>query len=210
MIEITNINIPIYLVDDDKSVRDSLQFMLESYQLKVTAFENGDQFLKNAVLDKPGCAILDSRMPVLTGQMVHQQLKEKNSFLSVIFLTGHGDVPMAVDAMNEGAFDFLQKTVDSEKLIAAITNACQFSMDNRIKHEAVNAYRALTHREKDLLILIVKGYKNKEIAERLIVSMRTVEVHRSNLMKKFNSKTIAELIIQYGYVVDLEGLSNNI
>lgn len=203
MIEITDINIPIYLVDDDKSVRDSLQFMLESYQLKVTAFESGEQFLKNAVLDKPGCAILDSRMPILTGQMVHQQLKQQNSFLSVIFLTGHGDVPMAVEAMNKGAFDFLQKTADSKTLVNSIIKACHHSVENAPKHNAVKAYNRLTLREKELLKLLVQGYKNQKLSERLAISVRTVEVHRSNVMKKFNSKTIAELIIQYGYVVDL-------
>lgn len=196
--------LPVYVVDDDESVRDSLAFVLEGYDFNVTTFEDGQAFIDNATIDKPGCVVLDSRMPKLRGQEVHVILNQRNSPLSVIFLTGHGDVPMAVDAFKLGAFDFFQKPVDAEKISAAITKACKQSLLRTEQLSSVTAYQSLTEREKGILKLIVKGKRNQKIADELCIAVRTVEVHRSSLMKKFRAKTVTDLVLRYGDVINLE------
>lgn len=193
-------DIPVYIVDDDESVRDSLAFMLESYDFTVSTFVDGKAFIDQAKLAEPGCVILDSRMPNLRGQQVHTFLNEQQSPLAVIFLTGHGDVPMAVDALKLGAIDFFQKPVDGEKLAQAITKACMHSVQKAQQVEVLAAYQALTEREKAILKLIVKGLRNQQIADQLCIAVRTVEVHRSRLMKKFKAKTVADLVMQYSEV----------
>lgn len=193
-------DIPVYIVDDDESVRDSLAFMLESYDFTVSTFVDGKAFIDQAKLAEPGCVILDSRMPNLRGQQVHTFLNEQQSPLAVIFLTGHGDVPMAVDALKLGAIDFFQKPVDGEKLAQAITKACMHSVQKAQQVAVLTAYRALTEREKVILKLIVKGLRNQQIADQLCIAVRTVEVHRSSLMKKFKAKTVADLVMQYSEV----------
>ncbi len=197
-------SLPVYVVDDDESVRDSLAFVLEGYDFDVTTFEDGQAFIDNAAIDKPGCVVLDCRMPKLRGQEVHAILNQRNSPLSVIFLTGHSDVPMAVDALKLGAFDFFQKPVDGKKISVAINKACKQSLLRDIQLVAVAAYHSLTERENGILKLIVKGKRNQQIADELCIALRTVEVHRSSLMKKFQAKTVADLVLQYGDVMNLE------
>lgn len=191
-------NLPVYVVDDDQSVRESLAFLLEEYEFNVAVFSDGQHFLDNAALTQPGCVILDSRMPVLRGQQVHQHLRDNQSPLAVIYLTGHGDVPMAVDALQAGAVNFFQKPVNAEQLVAAINLALENSMQQLDKLASIDAYQSLTEREKDILRLIVAGKRNQKIADELCIAMRTVEVHRASLLKKFAAKTVAELAYIYG------------
>lgn len=190
--------LPVFVVDDDESVRDSLAFMLEEYGFSVLAFENGQAFLDSVNIQNAGCVILDSRMPHLRGQQVHQILNDAQSPLAVIYLTGHGDVPMAVDALQAGAVNFFQKPVKGDELAQAILKGLSKSSENANIAIAKSAYASLTSREKDLLCLIIAGKRNAYIADKLCIAMRTVEVHRSNLLKKFSAKTVAELAYTYG------------
>ena len=197
-----DVSVPVYVVDDDESVRDSLAFMLGGYDIYVTTYAGGQAFLDNAEIMQPGCVSLDSRMPGLRGQEVQAILTQCHSPLSIIFLTGHGDVSMAVDAFKSGAVDFLQKPVDGEKLVQAITIAAEKSLVRSEQLSALLSYQSLTERELDILLLLVQGKRNQQIANDLCIAVRTVEVHRSSLMKKFNAKTIAELVLQYGLAVN--------
>ncbi|ACY51198.1 tetrathionate reductase two-component response regulator [Vibrio antiquarius] len=190
--------LPVYVVDDDESVRDSLAFMLEEHGFNVTTFADGQSFLDEVDVQQAGCIILDSRMPNLRGQQVHQFLNEAHSPLAVIYLTGHGDVPMAVDALQAGAVNFFQKPVKGDELAQAILHGQMQSAASLDMVAARAAYESLTPREKDILRLIIAGKRNIRIADELCIAMRTVEVHRANLLKKFSAKTVAELAYIYG------------
>lgn len=190
--------LPVFVVDDDESVRDSLAFMLEEHGFNVTTFADGQSFLDEVDVQQAGCIILDSRMPNLRGQQVHQILNQANSPLAVIYLTGHGDVPMAVDALQAGAVNFFQKPVKGDELAQAILQGQAQSAANLDMAAAKSAYDSLTPREKDILRLIIAGKRNIRIADELCIAMRTVEVHRANLLKKFSAKTVAELAYIYG------------
>lgn len=193
-----NTQLPVYVVDDDESVRDSLAFMLEEHDFKVTTFADGQLFLDSVDITKPGCVILDSRMPKLRGQQVHQILNEANSPLATIYLTGHGDIPMAVDALQEGAIHFFQKPVKGDELVQAIMDGQTQSAAKLDWVDAKACYDSLTKREKDILRLIISGKRNIRIADELCIAMRTVEVHRASLLKKFSAHTVAELAYIYG------------
>ncbi|MFH4893996.1 response regulator transcription factor [Vibrio sp. Y42_MX_L11] len=190
--------LPVFVVDDDESVRDSLAFMLEEHDFNVTTFADGQSFLDEVDVQQAGCIILDSRMPNLRGQQVHQILNQANSPLAVIYLTGHGDVPMAVDALQAGAVNFFQKPVKGDELAQAILQGQVQSAANLDMAAAKSAYESLTPREKEILRLIIAGKRNIRIADELCIAMRTVEVHRANLLKKFSAKTVAELAYIYG------------
>ena len=190
--------LPVFVVDDDESVRDSLAFMLEEHDFSVTTFADGQAFLDGVDIHQAGCVILDSRMPNLRGQQVHQILNEAKSPLAVIYLTGHGDVPMAVDALQAGAVNFFQKPVKGDELAQAILKGQVQSAANLDIAGAKVAYESLTPREKDILRLIIAGKRNIRIADELCIAMRTVEVHRASLLKKFSAKTVAELAYIYG------------
>lgn len=187
----------VYLVDDDDSVRRSLGFMLEGYGFEVQAFEDAEHFLQAQLLEQPGCLILDMRMPGLSGAQLQQLLNERNSPLAVIFLTGHGDVPLAVDALKSGAVDFFQKPADGARLAEAVTKALSHSAEIAKRRKLQGIYQALTPREKEILHLIAKGYKNQQIADELCIAMRTVEIHRSNLMKGMQVNSLAEMLLIY-------------
>ncbi|MCR9537950.1 response regulator transcription factor [Vibrio alginolyticus] len=190
--------LPVFVVDDDESVRDSLAFMLEEHDFNVTTFADGQSFLDEVNIHQAGCVILDSRMPNLRGRQVHQVLNQANSPLAVIYLTGHGDVPMAVDALQAGAVNFFQKPVKGDELARAILQGQAQSATKLDMAAAKSAYESLTPREKDILRLIIEGKRNIRIADELCIAMRTVEVHRANLLKKFSAKTVAELAYIYG------------
>ncbi|HDM8147325.1 response regulator transcription factor [Vibrio harveyi] len=192
---------PLYIVDDEEPVLESMAFMLESYGYEVEAFSSGIDFLNNAELSAPGCVLLDSRMPEMRGQDVHHVMNEKFSPICVIYLTGHGDIPMAVDALKDGALDFFQKPVDGNALVVAVDNAMAQSLKNGEKLSAKQVLQNLTKREKEVLGLVVKGMKNQEMADSLCVSLRTIEVHRSNVMKKLEAESLAVLIRKVGHLI---------
>ncbi|MGR6831685.1 response regulator transcription factor [Aliivibrio wodanis] len=196
----SKINMPVYVVDDDESVRDSLAFMLEEHDFNVTTFDDGQTFIEQVDLSQPGCVVLDSRMPILRGQEVQQRLNQQQSPLSVIFLTGHGDVPMAVDALKLGAVDFFQKPVDGRQLALAIDKAMAHSLNQYAYQKNKSVFDSLTEREMEILKLIVKGNRNQQIADELCVAVRTIEVHRSSLMKKCQAKTVADLVMSFANI----------
>ncbi|PMN70752.1 response regulator transcription factor [Enterovibrio norvegicus] len=192
---------PVYVVDDEEPVRDSLVFMLESFDLQLRDFDSGKAFLAGVDISQPGCVILDSRMPEMRGQDVHAFLIEARSPLAVIFLTGHGDVPMAVDALKDGAVDFFQKPVDGEPLVKAIEKALVYSFKRAEDVSIENRYENLTEREKDVLKLVLKGQTNQQMSTTLCVSLRTIEVHRGNMMKKFEATNVADLVLRLSTLV---------
>ncbi|WP_191117260.1 response regulator transcription factor [Vibrio campbellii] len=191
----------LYIVDDEESVLESMAFMLESYGYEVETFSSGVDFLNEVNLSAPGCVLLDSRMPDMRGQDVHQMMNEKLSPISVIYLTGHGDIPMAVDALKDGALDFFQKPVDGNALVMAVDDAMAQSLKNGEKLGAKQVLQSLTKREREVLGLVVKGMKNQEMADLLCVSLRTIEVHRSNVMKKLEAESLAVLIHKVGHLI---------
>lgn len=192
------LNVPIYIVDDDPSVREALRYMLEGYDFQVFDFESGDDFLARIdVSAEPGCLILDSKMPGISGQEVHDQLNKLGTTLSVIFLTGHGDVPMTIKAFRNGANDFFQKPISASELLPSIRLAQKMSLLRYQKHCNETLFSTLTDREKELFYLVAGGLINKKIADKLCISLRTVEVHRAKMMLKLNTDNITDLIKFY-------------
>lgn len=186
--------IPVYLVDDDDAVREALRYVLEGYGFSVLDFNSGDSFLAQAPFNAPACLILDSRMPGLSGQQVHQQLNSTGACIEVIFLTSHGDLPMAVKAFRDGACDFHQKPINAADLIPSLKKAQRSSLRRYRNQLYREQFAALTKREAQLFELVVKGLMNKQIAEVLCISLRTVEVHRSKMMERLGATCIADLI----------------
>lgn len=193
----------VYLVDDDASVLRSLSFMLESYDFQVREFVSAEAFIAAEVWQRTGCVILDMRMPGLSGQQLHQLLRQHQSPLAVIYLTGHGDVPLAVDALKQGAVDFFQKPADGAMLAQAVTKAMQSSQANALRQQQLQTYQKLTPREREILKLIAKGYKNQQIADELFIAVRTVEIHRANLMRGMQVDSLAELMLTYAAIADV-------
>ncbi|MGY3943974.1 response regulator transcription factor [Aeromonas tecta] len=192
--------LPLYLVDDDRAVLDSLGFMLESCDLALSCFDDGERFLAEVALHQPACLILDCRMPGLSGPELQQRLKEAQSPIAILFLTGHGDVPLAVESLKQGAVDFLQKPVQLAPLLSAIERAWQATQATATHLEHQRAYRRLTPREHQLLQLIALGHKNQQIAQALCISVRTVEVCRASLMRRLEVDSLAELMLLYADV----------
>ncbi|MGS0728192.1 response regulator transcription factor [Shewanella sp. 0m-11] len=188
------INGPVYLVDDDEAIVDSISFLMDGYGYKPSCFSSGVRFLAEIDLSQAGCVILDARMPGLTGPQVQQLLTQAKSPLSVIFLTGHGDVPMAVDAFKNGAFDFFQKPVQGNLLSQSIAKGLAYSVRQhwKLTHQAL--IDTLTEREAQIFDLVIAGNTNKQMANELCVALRTIEVHRSKLMSKLGVSNLAELV----------------
>ena len=204
-----SLELPVYLIDDDDSVRRSLRFMLESYGLKIIDFDSAEAFFTAVDLTLPGCALVDVRMPGLSGPQLHLELVAKNSPLAVIYLTGHGDVPMAVEALKLGAVDFFQKPADGAKLAEAVLKALEHAKTHYQDNQYLDTYQALTPREREILNLIAQGLKNQEIADSLCIAMRTVEIHRANLMKGMQVGSLAEMMLIYSRIADRLRLEDN-
>ncbi|MGE6433728.1 response regulator transcription factor [Shewanella baltica] len=204
-----SLELPVYLIDDDDSVRRSLRFMLESYGLKITDFDSAEAFFTAVDLTLPGCALVDVRMLGLSGPQLHLELVAKNSPLAVIYLTGHGDVPMAVEALKLGAVDFFQKPADGAKLAEAVLKALEHAKTHYQDNQYLETYQALTPREREILNLIAQGLKNQEIADSLCIAMRTVEIHRANLMKGMQVGSLAEMMLIYSRIADRLRLEDN-
>ncbi len=192
---------PLYLVDDDEAVLDSLRFMLESCdERQLLSFADGERFLAEVDLHQPACLILDCRMPGLSGTEVQQRLKAAQSPIAILFLTGHGEVPLAVESLKLGAVDFLQKPVQLAPLLAAIERAEQATLSAATRLAQLAAFERLTPRERQLLQLIARGHKNQQIAQDLCISVRTVEVCRASLMKRLAVNSLAEMLLRYAQV----------
>lgn len=188
----------VYIVEDDDAVRDSLQLVLESVGHTVVPYPNANAFLDQYDADMAGCLVLDIRMPGMNGMELQRKLNERNSILPIIFVTGHGDVPMAVEAMQQGAVDFVQKPYREQDLLEKITAAFAVDKDNResLQQRQVIATRlqSLTPRELDVLRLMIEGKANKVIAIDLDISQRTVEIHRARVMEKLDAHSLAHLV----------------
>lgn len=192
---------PLYLVDDDEAVLDSLRFMLESCdERQLLSFSDGERFLAEVDLHQPASLILDCRMPGLSGPEVQQRLKAAQSPIAILFLTGHGEVPLAVESLKLGAVDFLQKPVQLTPLLAAIARADQATQAAATRLAQLAAFERLTPRERQLLQLIARGHKNQQIAQDLCISVRTVEVCRASLMKRLAVNSLAEMLLRYAQV----------
>jgi FixJ family two-component response regulator len=188
----------IYIVDDDEGVRNSLRFLLKSVGHVCQTLASANEFLETYQPKQPGCLILDVRMPGMSGLELQQQLNLRGAIIPVIFITGHGDVPMAVEAMQHGASDFLQKPFRDQDLLDRIQRALERDVRNRAalaEHERIRAsFDSLTPREREVLALMTRGKSNKVMAAELGVSQRTVDIHRGRVMDKTGAASFAQLL----------------
>ena len=191
----------VYIVDDDEAVRDSLRWLLEGNGFSVKVFSNAEELLdfsKSLSHDMVGCLILDVRMPGITGVELHDVLLKEGINIPVIFITGHGSVSLAVKSMKKGAIDFLEKPFSDEEICRLVDSSLQKARDVSDKREvnlkAQELLAKLTPRENQVLERITAGRLNKQIADDLNISIKTVEAHRANIMTKVEARTVAELI----------------
>jgi len=188
----------IFVVDDDAAVRDALKLLLRSVGHAVETFGSAQEFLDAYGEDRAGCLVLDIRMPGMSGLELQQKLNEQHSILPIIFITGHGDVPMAVEAMQAGAVDFIQKPFRDQDLIDRINQALEKDSSNRAalgeRNDIRRRLETLTPREREVLDLVVHGKANKVIAGDLKLSQRTVEIHRARVMEKMQASSLAHLV----------------
>jgi FixJ family two-component response regulator len=188
----------VFVVDDDAGVRASIRLLLKSAGLPATPLASAQEFLDAYDPSQPGCLVLDIRMPGMSGLELQQELNRRGAVLPVLFMTGHGDVPMAVEAMKHGAFDFLQKPFRDQDLIDRIQKALLRDQENRAalhEHSRIREQlAALTSRELQVLDLLTQGKQNKVMAAELGISQRTVEIHRAHVMEKLGASSVAQLV----------------
>ncbi|MBT0571044.1 response regulator transcription factor [Curvibacter sp. CHRR-16] len=188
----------VYVVDDDEAVRDSLQWLLEGKGYRVRCFDSAETFLARYDTREVACLIADVRMGGMTGLELQTRLMEAKSPLPIVFITGHGDVPMAVDSMKKGAMDFIQKPFNEEQLVPLVERMLDVAKDAFAEHQQAANRDALlsklTLRESQVLERIVAGRLNKQIADDLGISIKTVEAHRANIMEKLGANTVADLL----------------
>jgi FixJ family two-component response regulator len=188
----------VYIVDDDNGVRSSIRILMKSVGLPATTFASAQEFLAAYHATQGGCVVLDIRMPGMSGLELQQELNQRGAVIPVIFITGHGDVPMAVEAMRHGAFDFLQKPFRDQDLIDRVQQALlrdRETRDGLKEHGRIRAHLAsLTARERQVLDLLIAGKANKAMAHELSLSQRTVEIHRAHVMEKMAARSIAQLV----------------
>jgi len=188
----------IYVVDDDPSVRDSMELMLKSVGFNVKTLGSAQDFLKADLQEDLGCLVLDVRMPGMSGLDLQEKLVSAKTPMPVVFITGHGTVPMSVRAMKAGAVDFLQKPFEEQDLLDAINRAVARQRERKSKKDEVEKLqrrlKALTPREHEVFSLLVTGMANKEIAYELGTSERTIKAHRARIMEKMNAGSLADLV----------------
>jgi FixJ family two-component response regulator len=188
----------VFVVDDDEGVREGLSLLFESIGQQCELYSSASEFLESFDPSKEGCLVLDVRMSGMSGLDLQEKLKELDSSLPVIFITGHGDIPMAVESMRQGALDFIRKPFREQDLLDAINEALAFERGcrNKVKDqkERVDKLASLTQREHEIFWRVADGEMNKVIGFDLGISERTVEVHRSQAMKKLGARTLAQLV----------------
>jgi len=191
----------IFVVDDDEAVRLSTEMLIRSMGLRVESFESAAEFLEDFDPQQPGCVILDIRMPGMSGLELQEHINGIGATIPIVFVTGHGDVPMAVTAMKAGAVDFIQKPFRDQELIDRVHAALDRDSENREQSRAKEKIQAhvdlLTTRELEVMNLVVDGRANKEIAFDLGLSPRTVEIHRARVMSKMNAGSLPDLVRKY-------------
>ena len=188
----------IFVVDDDDAVRDSLSDLIDSVGLEVATYSSAHEFLDVYDNAERGCLVLDIRMPGMSGLELQERLNDRGSTLPIVFITGHGDVPMAVEAMKRGAVDFIQKPFRDQELLDRINLALEQNRRRRAaeetKQDIAGRIASLTRREREVMEMVIQGKANKVIAIDLGLSQRTVEVHRAHVMDKMKARTLAELV----------------
>ena len=193
-----NKNPLVMVVDDDSGVRNAMRALLKSVGLNSTLYPSAQEFLGSYDPNQPGCLLLDIRMPGMSGMELQQELNLRGAVIPVIFMSGHADIPMAVEAMQHGAFDFLQKPFRDQDLLDRIQRAIAKDGERRValgeRARIKTHLESLTDREREVLELLTKGKQNKQIAQDLGVSPRTIEIHRARVMEKMDAHSIAELV----------------
>jgi two-component system response regulator FixJ len=188
----------VMVVDDDAGVRNAMRALLKSVGLSSALFASAQEFLTSYQPSQQGCLVLDIRMPGMSGLELQQQLNLRGAVIPVIFMSGHADIPMAVEAMQHGAFDFLQKPFRDQDLLDRIQRAIAKDAELRRslgEHDRIRTHlEELTPREREVLDFMTQGLQNKAIAQKLSVSPRTIEIHRARVMEKMNASSIAELV----------------
>ena len=188
----------VFVVDDDDAVRNSLRMLLKSAGVHAEASASAQEFLSTYEVTQPGCLVLDVRMPGMSGLEMQHELNLRGATIPVIFITGHGDIPMAVEAMQHGAFDFLQKPFRDQELLDRVQRALVRDADYRARLRQTDRIRerlaSLSPREREVLDLVTQGKANKMVAGDLGVSQRTVEIHRTHVMQKMEAGSLAELV----------------
>ena len=188
----------VFVVDDDPSVRSSLKFLLSTVGLQVESFDSADAFLHNHSPDRTSCLVLDVRLPGLSGLDFQRELSARNISIPIVFLTGHGDIPMSVRAMKAGAVEFLTKPFRDQDLLDAVRIALERDRARRENGKEVAALKqcfdSLTSREQEVISLVVSGMLNKQIADQLGTAESTVKVQRSRAMEKMHAESVADLV----------------
>jgi FixJ family two-component response regulator len=188
----------VYIVDDDEAVRGALHLLLKSAGYVTAAFDSAQAYLSRYSTQQPGCLVLDVRMPGMSGLELQQELNRRGAIIPVVFISGHGDIPMAVEAIHAGAFDFLEKPFKDQDLLDRVAKALAADALLRTQHiEAASVQTlltTLTPREHEVLDMLVAGKPNKVMAADLNLSQRTVEVHRARVMEKMHARSLAQLV----------------
>ena len=192
----------VFVVDDDPSVRSSLKFLMSSVGLQVESFDSADALLQRKLPDSPSCLVLDVRLRGLSGLDFQRELAARNCHMPIIFITGHGDIPMSVRAMKAGAVEFLTKPFRDQDLLDAVRIALEKDRERRERKKEVSdlkeRFNSLTPREQKVISMVVSGMLNKQIADQLGTAENTVKVHRSRAMEKMQAQSVAELVKMIG------------
>lgn len=187
----------VYIVDDEAAVRDALHLLLKREPFAVEVCDSAEDFLARPLAERHGCAIVDVRMPGMDGLQLQEELGRRSIALPIIFLTGHGDIPMSVRAIKGGAVDFLTKPVAAERLLqaihAALIESRRLQTRTSSNRQAASSLAQLTEREREVMLLALAGHPNKEIARRLGISHRTVEIHRAHILRKTGAANLLDL-----------------
>ena len=188
----------VYVVDDDEPVRDSIGMLLDTVDIPHESYQSATDFIEGYQGHQNGCLVLDIRMPGMSGLELQDHLKQCEDPLPIIFITGHGDIPMAVEAMKKGAVDFIRKPFRDQELLDRVQEALTWDAENREQHADLEADRAhadlLTPRETEVFARVAEGQANKVVAIDLNISERTVEIHRSQVMQKMTARNLADLV----------------
>lgn len=189
----------VFVVDDDASMRDAISRLLNAVGLTVQTFASAREFLSRRLPDVPGCVVLDVRLPGLSGLDLQREMVERGIHIPVVFITGHGDIPMSVQAMKAGAVEFLTKPFRDQDLLDAVRSGIQLDRKEREERgelaELRDCVRQLTQREQEVMSLVVSGLLNKQIALQLGTSEKTIKIHRSQVMRKMRANSFADLVI---------------
>lgn len=191
----------IYIIDDEEDLCKALRWLLESVDLKVVSYNSALDFLKEYQTTWRGCLLIDIRMPLMSGLQLQEKLNDLGNVIPIIMISGHGDISMAVRAMKAGAVDFITKPFNDQILLEQIHTALSLSKQLQNKQSTLTRFRSLTTREQQIMLGVVAGKMNKQIAHDLNISPKTVELHRAHVMQKMGAKTFADLIKMH---IDLE------